>query len=68
MDICPGARLDNANLNFRVLPKGIYFSPSLFDSGLALDINYLSLENALSTVSYHCLPSLFLAGKEQLVM
>lgn len=35
-----------------------FFSQSLFDSGLALDINYLSLEIALSIVSNHCLPSL----------
>lgn len=45
-----------------------FFPQSLFDSGLALDINYLSLEIALSIVSNHCLPSLFLGGKEQLVM
>lgn len=66
MGICTGAYLDNANLNFRVLPKGL--SPALFDSGLVLDANSLFLENALTIVSDDCLPPFFLGGKEQVVM
>lgn len=50
---------------------GVYlrdFSPALFDSFLALNVNSLSLEIALSIVNNCCIPSLFLDGKEKSVM
>lgn len=65
MGICSCACLDNANLNFRVLSMG--FSP-LFDSGLLLNVNSVFLENVLSIMNNHCLPSLSLGGKEQPVI
>lgn len=64
MGISTVAYLDNASLDFRVLPKGFFFPPTLFDSSLVLDANFLFLENALAAMKDHCLPNIFSGGKE----
>ena len=66
MGIYTGAYLDNANLNFRVLPK-VFFFPTLFDSSFGFECQCSVFGNALGIVRDPCLPSFFLGGKEYMM-